>query len=541
MRMRMMVMAVLAAVGCASSKTSVGNPATGGSGDEGGTGGGVSTGGSPATGGRSGTGGSTGATGGTGSGTGGAATGGSAGTGGADTGGFSGGGTGGTMIPDAGTAKDGPAVITGDTPWPEANAIVAAVAAAMPTFPAKRCSIKDYSAVADGKTDNTAAFAMAIAACAGAGGGHVDVPAGSYLSGAIILLDNIDLHFEKGATVLFSGDVSKYPIVRTRYEGIELMNHAPMIYAFQKKNIAITGAGVLDASATASWNMGANRGTLETWANMNRPVEQRTGNQSRTSFVQPYLCTNVLIQGLTLKGATFWQFHPVLSNYVLFDEVAATNSGNGNNDGLDPESCDHVVVRNSSIKARDDAMAIKSGRDADGRRINVPTSNLVLVHDSMASSNWGMITIGSELTGGIKNVYAYDIKIDAGDKVKYILELKGSSQRGGFGTDIHLDKITATNGVSGSVMFSDMSYMSQTGPYMPRYDRITLDHLTVDGAPLVLDLNGTAMTAGGMSFQPMGPIAISNSTFKNIGNATNQVSAVTINWTNSTINGQPAK
>jgi polygalacturonase len=440
----------------------------------------------------------------------------------------------------AGAGADGPA-IAGNTPWPEANAIIAAVVAAMPTFPARRCSIMDYGAVADGKTDSTAAFASAIAACSGAGGGHVDVPAGTYVSGAIILLDNIDLHFDRGATILFSGDASKYPIVRTRYEGIELMNHAPMIYAFERKNIAVTGPGVLDATATASWNVGGNRGKLETWANTNQPVEQRTGNQSRTSFVQPYLCTNVLIQGITLKGSNFWQFHPVLSKYVLFDVVAATNSGKGNNDGLDPESCDHVVVRNSSIKARDDAMAIKSGRDADGRRINVPSTNIVLVHDSMASSNWGMITLGSELTGGIKGVYAYDIKIDAGDRVKYILELKGSSQRGGFATDVHLDQVIATNGVSASVVFSDMSYAGQSGPYLPRYDNITLDHLSVDGAPLVLNLKGTARTATGTTFEPMGPIAISNSTFKNIANPSNQVTQVTINWSNTTINGQPAK
>ena len=145
---------------------------------------------------------------------------------------------------------------------------------------------------------------------------------------------------------------------------------------------------------------------------------------------------NVYIQGITLRGAQFWQFHPVLSRYVMFDGVATTNSGKGNNDGLDPESCDHVVVKNSSIKARDDAMAIKSGRDADGRRINVPTTNLVIVRTSMASSNWGMITLGSELSAGIRGVYAYDIKVDAGDRVKYVLELKGSSQRGGFATDI---------------------------------------------------------------------------------------------------------
>jgi polygalacturonase len=225
----------------------------------------------------------------------------------------------------------------------------------------------------------------------------------------------------------------------------------------------------------------------------------------------------------------------------MFDGVATTNSGMGNNDGLDPESCDHVVVKNSSIKARDDAMAIKSGRDADGRRINVPTTNLVIVHTSMASSNWGMITIGSELSAGIRGVYAHDIKVDAGDRVKYVLELKGSSQRGGFATDIHLDTVTASNGVSASVMFADMSYMGQVGPYMPRYDRITLNRLTIDGAPLVLDLNGVATTATGTTFYPVGPVQITNSTFRNIATASNRVANVTVTWNNTTINGQPAR
>jgi hypothetical protein len=124
--------------------------------------------------------------------------------------------------------------------------------------------------------------------------------------------------------------------------------------------------------------------------------------------------------------------------------------------------------------------------------------------------------------------------------VKYILELKGSSQRGGFARNIHLDGITATNGVSASVMFADMSYMRQCGPYQPRYEDITLDHLTIDGAPLVLDLDGAATTSTGTSFAPIGPVTISNSTFRNIADATNRVSQVTITWSHTTINGQPA-
>jgi polygalacturonase len=261
----------------------------------------------------------------------------------------------------------------GPLPWPAANAIVADVEAAMPVFPARRCSVKDQGADPSGKKDGTSAFSRAIAACAAAGGGHVDVPAGTYLSGAITLLDNIDLHFAQGATIRFSGDASKYPIVRTHYEGIELMNRSPMIYVFSRKNIAITGPGILDASATGSWNTGGDRAKLESWANSGTPVEKRTGAKARSSFVEPYLCTNVYIQGITLKGARFWQFHPTLSRFVLFDGVTTTDSGNSNNDGLDPESSDYVVVRNSTIKAKDDAIAVKSGRDTDGRRITCPT------------------------------------------------------------------------------------------------------------------------------------------------------------------------
>jgi polygalacturonase len=448
-------------------------------------------------------------------------------------------GAGGTRTGGAPGARD--AVMGGETPWPAANAIIAAVNAAMPVFPARRCSIREHGAVGDGTTDDTAALAKAIAACAAAGGGHVDVPPGTYLSGAIHLEDDIDLHFERGATILFSGDASKYPIVRTRYEGIELMNRSPMIYAFRRKNIAITGPGVLDASATAAWNRGGGRGTLERWADTGVPVEERTGNQSRTSFVQPYLCENVYIQGITLRGAQFWQLHPVLSRNVMFDGVNVTNSARSNNDGLDPESCDHVVIKDSAIKSRDDAMAIKSGRDADGRRIGVPTQNVVIMHTSMASTNWGMITIGSELTAGVRNVYAYDIKVDPGDRVKYILELKGSSQRGGFATGIHLHTITATNAVTASVMFADMSYMKQVGPYTPRYDDITLEKLTIDGAPRVLDLDGVARTASGTAFHPIGPVRISDSTFRNIANPANAVSQVTIRFSNTTIDGQPAR
>ena len=515
----------------------------GGGGADAGMGGGAGagTGGGGAAGGASGAGGSGGSGGsGGGAGRGGASGNGGGGNGGGGNGGGGNGGGGRDGAAGAGGAPDGGAdrpPASGALPWPEANAIVDAVVAAMPRFPARNCPVTDaaFGGRGDGTTDNTEAFKKAIATCAQAGGGHVVVPAGNYLTGAIELLDNIDLHLEMGATLLFSGDGSKFPVVLTRYEGIELMNRSPMIYAYKRRNIALTGSGVLDASRTAAWNTGGGRGRLEGWANSNTPVAQRVGNQSRTSFVQPYACTNVLIQGITLRGARFWQLHPVLSSYVLIDGVTTTDSGAGNNDGFDPESSDHVVLRNSTIKAGDDAIAVKSGRDADGRRINTPTRNLVIMHSSFAS-RWGMLTLGSELTGGIENVYGYDLRTIPGDTVKYVLELKGNSQRGGFINGVFLDKISATRGVTAAVMWADMQYMGQTGPYLPKYDRMSIGHAIIDGAPYVLDLQG--MSAA----NPLGAITVHDSVFTSIANPGNRLQYVrSVTWDRVTINGMPVR
>ena len=196
-------------------------------------------------------------------------------------------------------------------PWPAANDIVANTT--IPTFPDRSFPITGYGAKNDGKTDNTAAIKKAIDACAAAGGGHVVVPAGSFLTGAVYLKSNVDLHLEKGAVLKFSGDASKFPNVLTRYEGIECINHSPMIYAYREKNIALTGSGTLDAAATSSWNKGSDRAYLDTLVAKGTPPEKRvvpgSGHTMRSTFVEPYACENVLIQGVTLKNSMFWQLH----------------------------------------------------------------------------------------------------------------------------------------------------------------------------------------------------------------------------------------
>jgi polygalacturonase len=305
---------------------------------------------------------------------------------------------------------------------------------------------------------------------------------------------------------MFNGNVSEYPMVLTRYQGTGLMNNSPMVYAYQKHDISVTGPGVLDASKSPTFN-------------------------PRVNFFEPYSCQNVLIKDITLQHSHFWQFHPTLVTYLWAENVTTIDDGTGNNDGFDPESCTNCVVTNSTIQSHDDAMAIKSGRDDYGRMINVPTSNLVVMHTSMSSS-WGLMTLGSELSGGINNVYYYDVKT-TGPGVKYAFEIKGNTLRGGTVKEIHMDTLSSMGGVHGGVVWCDMQYMGQTGMYTPDYEHFSLSHATVDGAPSVLDFSRT--TAG----STIKDFTFSDCTFTHIGSTATPAPNTTVTWTNCTINGTP--
>ncbi|GAA4637453.1 glycosyl hydrolase family 28 protein [Actinoallomurus vinaceus] len=414
-------------------------------------------------------------------------------------------------------------------PWPEANRIVARTR--LPAFPPRRFPVTDHGAVGDGTTDNTAAFAAAIAACHAAGGGHVIVPPGTWLTGAIHLKSNVDLHLEDGSTLRFSGDVTKYPIVLTRYEGIECMNHSPMIYAHRQRNIALTGSGTLDADATGAWNTGSDRAYLETLVAQGVPARERvvpgSGHFMRSTFVEPYECDTVLIQGVRLRNSRFWQLHPTLCRNVTVDGVdtAATKS---QTDGCDPESCDHVVIRNSTLGAYDDNIAIKSGRDDDGRRVNVPSQNIV-VYDCHFSGPWGAITCGSEQTGGIRNVYAHNCTLET----RYALYVKSNTLRGGFTHNVNLDRFTATN-LKKSFVFATTTYNNQTGSYTPRFGGFTITNSTCDKAPVVFDMTG-------LSEAPIVGLTVRNSAFTGIDDPVDKLTNVTrIRFRHVTVNGVPA-
>jgi polygalacturonase len=419
-------------------------------------------------------------------------------------------------------------------PWQEANDIVAATT--LPTFPNVNFVATDaqYGAKGDNKTDNTAAFAKAIDAANAAGGGHVVVPAGNYVTGAIHLKSNVDFHLESGAVLKFSGDATKFPTVLTRYEGIECMNRSPMVYAYGQTNIALTGSGTLDANATSSWNKGSDRAYLESRiaAGVTDPTKRvfpGSGHTARSTFIEPYNCDTVLIQGVTLKNPKFWQLHPTLCKNVTVDGVHTDPStASSNTDGCDPESCDHVVITNCNLGAHDDNIAIKSGRDADGRRVNVPCQNLVVVNCTM-NGNWGAITCGSEQTGGIRNVFAY--KLNVTGATKFALYVKSNTKRGGFSQNINLDSVSGT--FARSFVFVTSTYNSQTGNFPPAFGPITISNSSCTKADRVFDVSG-------LSNSHINGLVASDSKFAGVANTSNILNNVDgRKFTNVTINGKP--
>jgi polygalacturonase len=404
----------------------------------------------------------------------------------------------------------------------------------LPSFPSTTFAITDprYGAVGDGLADNTAAIKRAIDDCSSRGGGHVVVPAGVYSTGAIHLRNNVDFHLEENAVLRFNGNVENYPLVLTRYEGIECVNHSPMVYAYRQTNIALTGCGTLDASGTKPWNTGSNRAAiLEPLVAANVPPEERVvpeRGRLRSSFIEPYGCTNVLIQGVTLRQSQFWQLHPTLCRNVTVDAVTTGGTANSNTDGCNPESCDHVVVKNCTLEANDDCVGIKSGRDDDGRRLNTPCQNIVISGCKLQGPAGG-IACGSEMTGGIRNVYAYDIQT-YGSSVRYLVYVKSNARRGGYVTGLRLDSIQADH-LRGAWAFAQMDYDGQRGSYRPSFRDWSISRAVGNADPEVLRLSGLAD-------DPISGLVVRDSRFTHISIPINLYSnVIDIRFDNVTING----
>jgi polygalacturonase len=325
----------------------------------------------------------------------------------------------------------------GSDPWAQVPGILKRIVP--PTFPARDFDVTKYGAKNDGNTDCTQAFREAIAACTKAGGGRVVVPAGKFLTGPIHLKNNVNLHVTKDATILFSKKTSDYmPVVFTRFECMEVMNYSALIYAFEQQNIALTGEGTLDGQAgpdfwhnwRPTWRADVQK--LTQMGTDGVPVKDRVfgeGHQLRPNFVQPVRCRNVLIEGVKIINSPMWVIHPVYSTNVTVRGVTVLTQG-PNTDGCNPDSCTDVLIEDCHFSNDDDCIAIKSGRDHDGRRVNIPTEN-VIVRNCVFEAGHGGVTMGSETSGGIRNVFAENCSFDSPD-LDMAMRFKTNPARGGF-------------------------------------------------------------------------------------------------------------
>jgi polygalacturonase len=301
-----------------------------------------------------------------------------------------------------------------------------------PAFPDRTFNIVDYGAVEGGATTNTAAIAAAVAAANEAGGGTVLIPEGRWLTGPITLKSNVNLHAAKGATVLFSQKFSDYqPAVFSRHEGIECMKFHPFIYARGEENIGITGEGVFDGQGDPWWAMGRTDMSRGAGRNLLRlaaegsPVEERMMDNStglgalRPNFVQPIDCKNVLIEGPEFRFGGFWTINLVYCENVIVRKVKVKTWEEGrdtpNGDGVNPDSSRNVLIEYCDLDTGDDCIAIKSGKDADGRRVNKPTENIV-VRYVRGYRGHGGIVCGSETSGWIRNIHGHHCIFDGTDR-----------------------------------------------------------------------------------------------------------------------------
>jgi polygalacturonase len=428
--------------------------------------------------------------------------------------------------------------------WADVDAILARIVA--PVFPDRAFDITKYGAVGDGVRDCTGAFRDAIAACAAAGGGRVVVPAGRFLTGAIHLKSRVNLHVSEGATIAFSRDPKHYlPVVYTRWEGVELMNYSALIYAFEQRDIAITGTGTLDGQAGLEhwwpWKgtKGAPAGTTQAEARAKLidmgargvPVAERVfgdGSNLRPNFIQPYRCQNVLIEGVTIVNSPMWEIHPVLCTNVTVRRVSI-NSHGPNNDGCDPESCRDVLIDGCTFDTGDDCIALKSGRNEDGRRVNAPIENVV-IRDCVMKDGHGGVVIGSEVSGGARRIFAEKCRMDS-PNLDRALRIKTNSVRGGYVQGVFMRDCTVGQ-VAEAVVTVNLFYEEgDTGKFPPSVGDIDVRNVTSRKSQYALLLRGYTHT-------PVRNVRITDCTFDNVekDDIVEGVSRLTL--TNVSINGK---
>lgn len=360
----------------------------------------------------------------------------------------------------------------------------------IPGFPTYQVSITDFGAKGDGKFDNTTAFAKAIEAVASKGGGTVEVPPGTWLTGPIVLKSNVCIHTEKGTLVQFSSNLNHYPLIYGNFEGVKTYRCQSPISASHATHIAITGNGVFDGAGQAWRPLKKSKAPLSVWeqqvasggvlddskktwwpsegalrgSRMSTDQNVPDVNDLKTwmsikDYLRPVMiefdsCQNVFLQGITIQNSPAWTIHPLMCQNVLFNGLTVRNPEYGQNtDGIDIESSKNVVLVNSSFSVGDDGICVKSGKNEAGRLRGIPTENLLVENCTVYHAHGGFV-IGSEMSGGVRNVYVRQCNFlgtDAG------LRFKSTRGRGGVVKDIYISDINMSDIQTDAILF-DLFY-----------------------------------------------------------------------------------
>lgn len=340
--------------------------------------------------------------------------------------------------------------------------------------------ITDFGAESKDINLTSKAIADAIDAAHSNGGGLVVIPKGEWLTKKIHLKSHVNLHLEKDAILLFSTNPEDYlPAVHTTWEGMECYNYSPLVYAYECENVAITGQGTLMAQLDVwkEWyrRPPAHMNSLK-WlyekASTGAPVEERNmvndSSHLRPQFVQFNRCNRVLVEGVSIKNSPFWTLHPYMSKNVVIRNVNVWAHGH-NNDGVDPEMSQNVLIENCVFDQGDDAIAVKAGRNQDAWRLATPTKNVV-IRNCVVKNGHQLLAIGSELSGGVENVFMDSCTVADGASMFHLVFIKTNERRGGFVKNIHVSNITADKMREG-VLGIETDVLYQWRDLVPTYER----------------------------------------------------------------------
>jgi polygalacturonase len=409
-------------------------------------------------------------------------------------------------------------------------------------FPKRDFVITDFGAQPGGEFKNTEAIRNAIAACHKAGGGRVVVPAGVWVTGAVQLKSNVNLHLAAGAVLSFSDDPSDYlPAVRSSWEGWECFNYSPLIYAFEAENVALTGEGRIEPRMH-TWKRWFERPPahmealkrLYTMGSTGVPVERRQmaegENNLRPQLIQFNRSRNVLIEDIKIRNSPFWTIHLLLCDSVVVRRVDIFAHGH-NNDGIDPEGTRNLLVEDCRFDQGDDAIAIKSGTNHDGWRLNRPSENIVIRNSTVVRGHQ-LVAVGSELSGGVRNVYVHDCRFDAETEPFNLLYIKTNRRRGGYVENITVENVEATSTKFG-VLGIETDVLYQWRTLVPTYEErlTTIRGVTVRNVKV--GRTATPFRILGDKDQPVKDVVLENITIGTVRGRKNRYeNAVNVKETN---------